>query len=102
MNSSHEALPAPRKLWQRVVLMLLLALAFQIGAWLLFFTAVVQLVFVIVTGSANARLLRFGHSLGDYLGQIARFETFTTEALPFPFADWPGDERRDEVNGSAY
>lgn len=103
MNSSQDALPAPRKLWQRVLLMLLLAIAFQLSGWLLFFTAVAQLIFVLVTGAANARLLRFGRSLGHYLGQIARFETFTTEALPFPFADWPSETlSTDEMNGSAY
>jgi hypothetical protein len=105
MNSETkaEALPAPRKLWQRVLLMLLLAIAFQLSGWLLFATAVAQLIFVLATGEPNARLLRFGRSLGWYLGQVARFETFATEALPFPFSDWPSDRvSSDEVNGSAY
>lgn len=103
MNTHQDALPAPRKLWQRVLLMLLLAIAFQLSGWLLFFTAVTQLIFVLVTGQTNTRLLRFGRSLGFYLAQTARFETFATEALPFPFADWPSDAlSRNDANGSAY
>lgn len=102
MNSSQEALPAPRKLWQRVLLMVLLAIAFQLSGWLLFFTAMAQLIFVLVTGQTNARLLRFGRSLGVYLAQIARFESFATEALPFPFSDWPSDAASSDLNSSAY
>lgn len=103
MNTHQEALPAPRKLWQRILLMLLLAIAFQLSGWLLFFSAIAQLVFVLVTGQTNERLLRFGKSLAAYLAQIARFETFATEALPFPFADWPSDSMpSSDVNGSAY
>jgi hypothetical protein len=30
-----------------------------------------------------------GRSLGLYLRQIADFECFATEELPFPFSDWP-------------
>lgn len=107
MNTHQDALPAPRKLWQRIVLMLLLAIAFQLSGWLLFFTAVTQLIFLLATGQTNTRLVRFGRSLGAYLAQIARFETFATEALPFPFTDWPSDamagkDGKTDVNGPAY
>lgn len=90
MNTPFEAPLAPRKRWHRVLLMLLLALAFQLSAWVLFLAAVIQLILLLVTGETNPRLSRFGRSLGRYLGQIADFETFDTEALPFPFTDWPG------------
>ncbi|MES2976900.1 MAG: DUF4389 domain-containing protein [Pseudomonadota bacterium] len=81
--------PAPRKLWQRALLMLLFALAFQLSAWLLAASAVVQLIMTLATGNPNARLARFGLSLGTYLGQIASFEAFATQHLPFPFSEWP-------------
>jgi choline-glycine betaine transporter len=64
-------------------------LAFQLSASVLFFAALLQLVFVLATGQSNQRLAGFGRSLGRYLGQIAGFETFATEELPFPFSDWP-------------
>ncbi|MBK5206084.1 MAG: DUF4389 domain-containing protein [Polaromonas sp.] len=77
--------PASRKLWVRLLLMLLLAAAFQLAASVLFFVAVLQLLLTLATDSPNARLRLFGRSLGCYLAQIADFESFSTEALPFPF-----------------
>jgi len=79
----------PRNLAVRALLMLLMALAFQVAVWVLVLVAVVQLVFAIATDGSNERLRLFGRSIGRYLGQIADFETFGTEELPFPFSDWP-------------
>lgn len=88
MNATNTLVPA-RKLWVRALLMLLLAAAFQLAASLLLFMAVLQLVLAAATGSPNERLQQFGRSLGHYLGQIASFECFASEALPFPFSAWP-------------
>lgn len=82
-------LPAPRKLWVRLLLMLLLAAAFQLAAWVLGFLAVAQLLLAVATGAPNPRLQHFGRSLGRYLTQIADFESFASEELPFPFSEWP-------------
>ena len=81
--------PAPRKLWVRALLMLLMCAAFQLAAWILVLTALVQLVFAIFNDEPNRRLKLFGSSVGLYLTQIASFVTFATETLPFPFSDWP-------------
>ena len=82
--------PEPRKLWVRALLMLLMCAAFQLAAWILVLTALVQLVFAIFNDEPNRRLKLFGSSVGLYLTQIASFVTFATETLPFPFSDWPG------------
>jgi len=79
----------PRKLWLRALQMLLMCVAFQIAAWVLVVTAVVQLLLAIATDGPHQRLQALGAGLGRYLGQIADFVTFGTEALPFPFSDWP-------------
>ncbi len=94
MTDTHEpdtaALPAPRrKLWVRALLMLLMVVAFQLAAWLLGAVAVLQLLFAVFADEPNARLRRFGRSVGAYLQQIAAFGSFATEDLPFPFSDWP-------------
>ena len=81
--------PAPRKLWVRALLMLLMCAAFQLAAWLLVLTALVQLVFAVFNDEPNRRLQRFGSGVGLYLTQIASFVTFATETVPFPFSDWP-------------
>ncbi len=78
-----------RKLWVRVLLMLLMGAIFQLACAVLGGVAVVQLLIVVATGEANERIRSFGISLGRYLAQIAEFESFGTQELPFPFADWP-------------
>jgi hypothetical protein len=88
MNNELRLLPPPRKLWMRVLMMILLAAAFQLAASVLLFIAVVQLVLA-ATGAPNPRLQQFGRSLGRYLAQIADFECFVSEELPFPFSAWP-------------
>ena len=82
----------PRKLWVRLLLMVMLAAAFQLAVSVLFFVAVLQLLLAVVTDAPNARLRLFGRSLGRYMAQIANFECFGTEALPFPFSEWPATE----------
>lgn len=52
-------------------------------------TALVQLVFAVFSDELNPRLQRFCGSLGLYLKQIASFVAFASEAIPFPFSDWP-------------
>ena len=81
--------PETRKLWVRALLMLLMCAAFQLAAWILVLTALVQLVFAIFNDEPNRRLQFFGSSVGFYLTQIASFVTFATETTPFPFNDWP-------------
>ena len=89
MNDELLKLPPPRKLWVRALLMILLAAAFQLAASVLLFVAVVQLMLAAATDTPNARLQELGRSLGRYLAQIAAFESFGSEALPFPFSAWP-------------
>lgn len=81
--------PEKRSLWVRVLLMILMALAFHLAITVLGVLAVVQLVLALIAGGPNERLARFGASLGQYLRQISEFETFASEAAPFPFSDWP-------------
>ena len=69
--------------------MILLAAAFQLAASVLLFIAVLQLVLAAATDAPNTRLQQLGRSLGRYLAQIAEFESFGSEELPFPFSPWP-------------
>jgi len=90
-NLPPQNAPA-RKLWVRALLMILLAAAFQLAASVLLFIAVAQLVLAAALGAPNPRLRQFGHGLARYLAQLADFETFASEALPFPFSAWPSEE----------
>jgi hypothetical protein len=79
----------PRNIWMRALLMLMMALFFQIAGTLLCLLAVVQFVLSLVNDRPNDRLRALARGLGQYLGQIAQFVGYTTEELPFPFSDWP-------------
>jgi hypothetical protein len=90
MDESLAPPATPRhSLWMRFLYMLLMGFAFYIAAWVLGLLAVVQLAMAAFAGGPNPRLQAFGAALGRYFGQLARFLTFETDDVPFPFADWP-------------
>lgn len=81
-----------RSLWVRVLLMLLMGLAFHIAVTILGAVALVQLLFAAISDGPNERLQHFGRSLGQYLRQITDFLSFVGEDVPFPFSDWPSED----------
>ena len=89
VSSPPESATSQRNIWMRGLLMVVMALAFQLASTLLGMLAVVQFVLTLVSEKPNARLSTFGRCLGHYLRQIAEFVSFATEDVPFPFSDWP-------------
>jgi hypothetical protein len=87
-----SAQPTPRPIWVRGLMMILMALAYQLVSTLLLVVAVIQFVLMLVSNAPNARLSGLGRSLGRYQSQVADFVSFATEEAPFPFSDWPSDE----------
>jgi hypothetical protein len=87
--SESTSLPTPRSLGMRVLLLLLMCVAFHIATGVLIAIALLQVIFTFLNAEPNARLQAFGRSAGLYLGQIAAFASFATEEAPFPFSDWP-------------
>ena len=64
----------------------------QRGLYMLFFIIAIilfQFITIILTGSTNEQLLKFGQNLSTYLYQITQFLTFNSEEHPFPFSKWP-------------
>ncbi len=92
MTETNYPIAVQHSLWKRTLMMLVLAIAYQLSTWALAVVAIVQLVLAAVAGGSNARLRSFGRSLGRYLAQVTGFLTFATEEAPFPFADWPAGE----------
>lgn len=78
-----------RGTWLRLVFMLLFAVIYYVSELVLFAVAALQFLWKLFSGSANERLTVFGANLAEFVRQIARFLTFNTERLPFPFSDWP-------------
>lgn len=96
MNEESVGASAPRNIWLRGLLMVLMGLAYQLVATLLFFLAFIQFVLVLLDNPPNPRLMAFGRSLGRYQGQIADFVSFADDEPPFPFADWPGSDASND------
>jgi len=92
MNENTETLGNKRNIWMRGLFMLLMGIAFQVCGTLLCIVTVVQFVIVLLNDTPNSRLVSFGRSMGNYLGQIVNFLTFATEEMPFPFSEWPAAE----------
>ncbi|MEO8249917.1 MAG: DUF4389 domain-containing protein [Burkholderiales bacterium] len=78
-----------QSIWMRGVFMLVMALAFQLAVSLLALVAIAQFIVTAASDEPNERLKSLGHMLGQYLRQIADYETFASDDAPFPFSDWP-------------
>ena len=85
-----------RSIWLRLVLMIVLSVAFNVAELTIFAVVAFQFLASLFTGKPNDRLTRFGHNLGRYLQQITVYMTFATEEKPFPFTPWP-DETHEET-----
>ena len=92
MNDYSSETEAPRSIWMRGLLMILMALAYQLASTLLFFVAIIQFILALVSQTPNPRLSAFGRSLGRYQAQNANFVSFASEELPFPFTEWPTND----------
>ncbi|HJW57748.1 MAG TPA: DUF4389 domain-containing protein [Burkholderiaceae bacterium] len=92
MNQHSTDTTNERNILVRGLLMLLMAIAYQLSGTLLFFVAIIQFAMALLSGVPNARLLAFGRSLGRYINQLVNFFTFASEEVPFPFSEWPSEE----------
>ena len=92
MNEDTVTGLAKRNIWLRGLLMILMGLAYQLTGTVLFFMAIIQFVFALVSDAPNPRLAMFGRSVGRFQSQIANFVSFASEDLPLPFTDWPSGD----------
>lgn len=82
--------------WLRLVFMVVFALAAYLAAFLVGLLALVQALHGFIKGEPNGRLLGFSDGLNQYIYQIVRFLTYNSDIKPFPFLDWPGQDRVDD------
>jgi len=75
--------------WKRALFMVLFAILYGLAEIVIWAVVIFQFLVVLFTGAKNERLLDFGQKLTTYIYQIVLFQTFNTEAHPFPFGDWP-------------
>ena len=77
------------KTWMRALYMLLFAVIYAVTEVILTAVVVFQFLLVLFTAKTNPRLLDFGQSLSTFIYQILQFLTFNSEAMPYPFGEWP-------------
>jgi hypothetical protein len=89
MNQEAVPVKGALSLGARIVYSILFGFVFWILCWALAITTIALLVISVVAQHKNADLARFGAGLGIYAKQLIEFLTCNSDALPFPFSDWP-------------
>jgi len=96
-NEEVKAHLKSRSTWVRFAFMLLFAFVLYVAKFVLLAVALLQIIAALFTGEPNKRLTRFGESLSQFVYQVARFLTYSSDDMPFPFADWPDATRLPAV-----
>ena len=90
METRDDAEPRKtRDVWIRGLMMLLLLIAFGIAQGLVWLVAIVQFLWLLITGKENEFLVRFGASLAKWLSETVQFLSCGSEDKPFPWKEWP-------------
>lgn len=76
-----------RDILTRGLLMILFTFLFGIAETVLFFGAIFQFFWMLVKGSPNESIAKFGLSLADWVAIVVRFQTGSSEKLPYPWPD---------------
>lgn len=82
----------PENPWVRGLFMVILALLFGVGEFILFLGAVLQFLWLVFAKEKNENIAAFGRDLADWLARVARYQTGSTDEKPFPFARWGAEE----------
>ena len=93
MNTETKTNLQSKSTWVRVLYMLLFVLAYSVAEFVLGITVVIQVIIKLVTGELNERLKTFGNQISLYIFDVLKFLTFNSEDKPFPFDEWPTDEK---------
>jgi hypothetical protein len=74
---------------KRGLMMLLVMVCLGVAQSVLYAIAVTQFLWMLIAGERNGFLAQFGHSLGLWLAESARFLSGDTQEKPFPWRPWP-------------
>ena len=83
-------------LFMTAIYMAVFCTVYWIAGYILLTMGVVQLIVRLLSGRPQPDLQRFGGQLGSYLSDIILYVSMRTDQKPYPFANWP-DEQRDSV-----
>jgi len=78
-----------RDTWFRLGHMLVLALCLWLALGILWGTAIVQFLSMLLSGKPFASLAELGDVLGEYTRDVVRFLTYRSDEKPFPYTPLP-------------
>lgn len=85
---TQRASPERRAAWIRLLHMIVFAILFGIAETVLGIAALLQIIWILVTGRRNEPIATFGADLSRWLADVVRFQTAVTEDKPFPWRAW--------------
>ena len=86
--------------FSRIFYTVLLFIIGWVSLWVFCFVVIIQFGFLLITGQVNTNLKGFNKEVGLFLFDIIKFLSFQTNQKPFPFRDWPYDEKSKNNNNS--
>lgn len=89
------------EVWMRLLYIVIFYALYGVAKIALFVMVIFQFLSTLFTRKANARLLNFGKQLSDYIYQVVRYLSYTSDDKPYPFADWPAGESTKTAGASA-
>jgi hypothetical protein len=100
MNESEKSTRIPLS-WERILHMLVLAVAYAIAETVLIALIIGQILFRVVSKEANEPMRRLGKQISGYLYEILLYLSFNSDDNPLPYRSWAASsEQRIIVSGT--
>lgn len=85
--------------WIRIILMFAYAvILYLVIAPVIFVIMLAQALFSVITGDPNKNLTYFGAALTRFVSQILGYLTYNSDTRPFPFTDFPDEEKNEAAS----
>ena len=92
MDKELKAKLGAQDKWNRLLYMILFAIALFIATWCILIIgaiAIIQFICNLLLGKPNKQLVAFSDSFSQFIYQIIKYLTFVSDDKPFPFGTWP-------------
>ncbi len=88
------------EIFSRIFYTILFFLVGWVSLWVFSFVVLIQFGFLLITGQVNSNLKGFNREVGLFLFDLIKYLSFQTDEKPFPFKDWPYDNKSKNQNKS--
>ena len=88
------------EIFSRIFYTLLFAIIGWLSLYVFVVVVIIQFGFLLITGQVNTNLKGFNKEVGLFLYDLIKYLSFQSNEKPFPFRDWPYDEKANNKNKS--